>query len=54
MTEQDRHPSQAEGEDPQRPPQGEDAPENGHPSQAEGEDPAKPPQGDDTDTDIDG
>jgi hypothetical protein len=35
---EDEHPSQAEGEDPQRPPSGEDAPEHDHPSQAEGED----------------
>lgn len=38
MNEQDQHPSQAEGEDPQRPPSGQDAPEHDHPSQAEGED----------------
>jgi len=45
--EQDRHPSQAEGEDPQAQPTGEDAPQTGHPSQAEGEDPAAPAGGDD-------
>lgn len=33
-------PSQAEGEDPDRPAEGEAQPETGHPSQAEGEDPA--------------
>ena len=32
-------PSQAEGEDPDRPEDGEVLPEDGHPSQAEGEDP---------------
>lgn len=33
------HPSQAEGEDPDRPGSGEEPEEQGHPSQAEGEDP---------------
>jgi hypothetical protein len=33
-------PSQAEGEDPDRPAEGDVKPETGHPSQAEGEDPA--------------
>lgn len=32
-------PSQSEGEDPDRPDQGEAPPDQGHPSQAEGEDP---------------
>jgi len=36
--EQDRHPSQAEGEDPQRQETGDDEGATGHPSQAEGED----------------
>ncbi len=40
MREQNDHPSQAEGEDPDRPPTGDPVPETGHPSQAEGEDPA--------------
>jgi len=35
----DAHPSQAEGEDPNRPGTGTDAQTDGHPSQAEGEDP---------------
>lgn len=50
--EQDRHPSQAEGEDPQAQPTGEDAPQTGHPSQAEGEDPAAPADGDDVGDDA--
>lgn len=33
-------PSQAEGEDPSRPDEGEVLPQEGHPSQAEGGDPA--------------
>ncbi len=41
MRADDEHPSQAEGEDPQRPPSGDDAPQHDHPSQAEGEDRAR-------------
>lgn len=33
------HPSQAEGEDPDRPATGSVEPDQGHPSQAEGDDP---------------
>ncbi len=40
-------PSQAEGEDPDRPEEGEVLPEVGHPSQAEGEDPERPGDGED-------
>lgn len=39
MHDSDNHPSQAEGEDPSRPPSGGGSGETGHPSQAEGEDP---------------
>ncbi|HET6300571.1 hypothetical protein [Microbacterium sp.] len=37
----DRKPSQAEGEDRERPDTGEAMPAEGHPSQAEGEDPER-------------
>jgi len=36
------HPSQAEGEDPERAAEGSVQPQDGHPSQAEGEDPEAP------------
>ncbi|MFE7845959.1 hypothetical protein ACFUTX_12310 [Microbacterium sp. NPDC057407] len=39
---EEEHPSQAEGEDPDRPNTGEEPPEEGHPSQAEGDDPDRP------------
>ncbi|MFS0734935.1 hypothetical protein ABC304_05830 [Microbacterium sp. 1P10UB] len=45
MSEHDQdpnHPSQAEGEDPDRPADGQVEAEVGHPSQAEGEDPDAP------------
>jgi len=43
----DRKPSQAEGEDRERPDIGEAMPAEGHPSQAEGEDPER-----DADADV--
>ncbi len=49
MSLNDPKPSQAEGEDPDRPtgpPEG----TSGHPSQAEGEDPAHQPEGEDVST----
>ncbi|WP_353988371.1 hypothetical protein [Ruicaihuangia caeni] len=38
MNGQDNKPSQAEGEDPERPDEHEVLPQKGHPSQAEGDD----------------
>jgi len=42
MTDASDKPSQAEGEDPERPSSGDAPDSNGKPSQAEGEDPDRP------------